>query len=238
MERFLSVAWAVLVVVLAVGMGRGADGAGGAGTGTKIKVACVGDSITAGSGVKGKENFYPAQLGKLLGDGYEVKNFGLSGATLLSTGDKPYAKSAECRAALALKPDVVVIMLGTNDSKAQNWGKHGTFVADYKALVKSFKQVNEKMEVYVCMPPPAFPPGAYGIRGDVIEKEVTPLVLESGTAVGADVIDLRGALGGHKEMFPDGVHPNAAGAGVLARVVYKALTGQEAEEAASQPAGK
>ena len=56
-----------------------------------IKVACVGDSITQGSGAqKGKS--YPAQLQGLLGEGYLVGNFGVSGRTLLKKGDFPYWK--------------------------------------------------------------------------------------------------------------------------------------------------
>jgi len=235
MKRLAVVAWAVLVVGLLIGSLRGAEGPATAPAG-KVKVACVGDSITAGSGVKGKENFYPAQLGKLLGDGYEVKNFGLSGATLLNAGDKPYMKTGQFTGALAMVPDVVVIMLGTNDSKPQNWGKHEGFVADYKELIAGFKKVNEKVKVYVCLPVPAYPPGAYGIRGEVIEKEELPLVTQAAKETGASLIDLHTALSGHKEMFPDGVHPNADGAGLMARAVYKGLTGKEAEGAASQPA--
>ena len=50
----------------------------------KIKVACVGNSITYGSRVENREqNSYPAQLPKLLGDEYEVKNFGVSATTAL-----------------------------------------------------------------------------------------------------------------------------------------------------------
>ena len=56
-----------------------------------IKVACVGNSITQGVGVKDqKKDSYPAVLGRLLGDGYEVHNFGFSGRTLLNKGDRPY----------------------------------------------------------------------------------------------------------------------------------------------------
>ncbi len=56
-----------------------------------IRVACVGDSITYGAGVENRElNCYPVVLGKLLGPRFEVRNFAVSGATLLKLGDKPY----------------------------------------------------------------------------------------------------------------------------------------------------
>jgi len=56
-----------------------------------IKIACVGDSITQGAGAKSGQS-YPAQLQALLGDGYKVGNFGVSGRTLLKKGDFPYWK--------------------------------------------------------------------------------------------------------------------------------------------------
>ena len=45
----------------------------------QIRVACVGDSITAGYGLSdpGTQS-YPAQLQALLGSGYSVGNFGVS----------------------------------------------------------------------------------------------------------------------------------------------------------------
>ena len=53
-----------------------------------IRVACVGDSITFGSGIKNRDqNSYPAQLGAMLGEKYEVRNFGVGGATLLKNGE-------------------------------------------------------------------------------------------------------------------------------------------------------
>ena len=51
----------------------------------KIKVACVGNSITYGTGIEDREHFsYPVQLQKMLGDKYLVGNFGKPGATLLN----------------------------------------------------------------------------------------------------------------------------------------------------------
>ena len=94
-------------------------------TDSKTRVACVGDSITYGAGVAGREsNSYPAVLGKLLGDKYEVKNFGVSGATLLKKGDNPYWRQGAFKKATDFKPNIVVIKLGTNDTKPQNRTNH------------------------------------------------------------------------------------------------------------------
>ncbi len=118
-----------------------------------IKVACVGDSITQGSGAqKGKS--YPAQLQGLLGEGYQVGNFGVSGRTLLKKGDFPYWKEKKYQDALAMEPAIVVIMLGTNDTKPQNWKFEAEFDADYRELVKSFQALKSKPKVFVCRPVP------------------------------------------------------------------------------------
>ena len=67
-----------ILLVLLMAPARPADG------GETTRVACVGDSITFGAGVKNRgKNCYPAVLGNLLGEGYEVRNFGVNGATLL-----------------------------------------------------------------------------------------------------------------------------------------------------------
>ena len=87
-----------------------------------IKVACVGDSITQGAGAaKGKS--YPTQLQEMLGDEWKVMNYGLGGRTLMDRGNRPYMKEKAYQEALASAPDVVIIMLGTNDTKPQNWEK-------------------------------------------------------------------------------------------------------------------
>ena len=87
----------------------------------QIRIACVGKSITYGAGVKDREkNSYPAQLQSLLGDGYNVTNFGVSARTLLRKGNYPYWNEEAFHNALNSRPDVVFILLGTNDSKGMN----------------------------------------------------------------------------------------------------------------------
>ena len=94
---------------------------------TRIKVACVGDSITAGAFSSGPNFTYPGQLQKVLDKSfpgkYYVQNLGASGATLLMSGDSPYWKRPEYAKFVKQQWDIVVIMLGTNDSKDK--GDHG-----------------------------------------------------------------------------------------------------------------
>jgi acyl-CoA thioesterase-1 len=181
-----------------------------------VRVACVGDSITAGSG-------YPKILQTLLGDGYEVKNFGVSGRTLLNKGDYPYAKEQKYRDALAYQPNVVVIKLGTNDTKPQNWKYAADFEADYKALVRSFRELESKPKIYLCIPVPAFTVGEAGITAAHVRDGVKPKVEALGKELGLTVIDLYAPLLGHPEYFPDKVHPKGEGPKVMAEAVAAAM---------------
>ena len=189
-----------------------------------IKVACVGDSITQGTGAqKGKS--YPAQLQGLLGDGYQVGNFGVSGRTLLKKGDFPYWKEKKYQDALAMEPAIVVIMLGTNDTKPQNWKFESEFDADYRELVKSFQSLKSKPKVFVCRPVPVPGIGNYGINEENIQKEI-PRVDALAKELGCGVIDMHAALEKSPELLPDRVHPNTAGAGEMSKAAAKAIAGK------------
>lgn len=210
------------------------------GSGKTIRVACVGDSITFGSGLKNRQqDSYPAVLGRWLGAGWDVRNFGVSGATLLKKGDRPYDRQKAHAEALAFAPDIVVIMLGTNDSKHRgdgsldsnralnNWQYKADFVPDYEALIAGFRKANPQAKIYVCLPTPCFP-GRWGINNGTIHDEIIPLVRQVAADTRAGVIDLNSALAGKKDLFPDTVHPNPAGARLMAAAVYHTLTGKNA----------
>ena len=189
--------------------------------GEKVRVACVGDSITWGAGVKNRaENCYPKVLGKLLGEKYEVKNFGRSGYTLLKKGDRPYFPTI--KAVDAFKPNVVIIKLGSNDSKPQNWKHKEEFDDDLVAMIKHFRGLPSKPKVWVCLPA-AVVKSNFGIT-DAIVREQLPIIRAVAKAHDAPVIDTYTPFVKRKDlMVGDGVHPNAAGAKVLAETVHKAL---------------
>jgi lysophospholipase L1-like esterase len=191
-----------------------------------IRVACVGDSITAGVGVKNMTlEAYPVQLDNMLGGKWNVRNFGASGATMLNKGDRPYSKQNACQAALTFNPDVVVIMLGTNDSKPQNWRFKDEFGADAKDLIARFAALPSKPRIFIAHPVPVARE-LFGINDSCVKDE-QPIIDAVARETGATVIDLYSPLDQKPECFPDGVHPNAAGASIMARTVYKALAGQE-----------
>ena len=113
-----------------------------------IKVACVGDSITFGAAIKDrKTNCYPAQLGRMLGEGYRVANFGVNAATMLKKGNKPYWKLKQFQAAQDTQPDIVIIKLGTNDTKPHNWKHKDAYAANYTEMVKRFQGLDSKPKV-------------------------------------------------------------------------------------------
>ena len=192
-----------------------------------IRVACIGDSITAGAGIRDRKMHYPNQLGRLLGDGYKVINCGNSGSTLLKKGDRPFWNQGEWKKALDFNPNIVVIKLGTNDSKPQNWKKKAQFAADFKDMIAQLRKLPAKPKIFICKPVPVFQT-RWGISEKVVSGEVIPIVEQVAKDCKLPVIDLHKALSGKKEMFPDGIHPNGAGAGVMAAVIAKAITGKSA----------
>jgi lysophospholipase L1-like esterase len=188
----------------------------------KTRVACVGDSITFGACVADREkNCYPAVLGGLLGDKYEVRNFGVNGATLLKKGDLPWWKQQAFTDATAFNPTIVVIKLGSNDTKPQNWKNKADFEGDYRALIEHFKGLPAKPKVYVALPVPVLKPN-FGINKEAAQEE-QPIILKVAKEEGCPVIDLYRAVA-TKELFDqDGIHPNASGARKIAETVAAAL---------------
>lgn len=191
------------------------------------KVACIGDSITQGIGTqqaadKSFPHSYPSQLGKLLGDGYEVRNWGVGGRTLIRKADRlDYGR------ALRTDPDIVVICVGTNDSKPYCWDKFkDDFESDYTRMIKEFQARPSKPRVILCLPPPAFDGGRWGIREEILETKIRPAVKRLAAQNGCTVLDLAAPLRGDGKLFPDRIHPNVAGAGKIAKLVFDTIQKQ------------
>ena len=190
-----------------------------------MKVACIGDSITEGYGLDLRAvNGYPAKMQKMLGDGYWVKNFGVSARTLLSTGDFPYMNETAWQDALAFEPDVVVVKLGTNDTKEYNWTGKKAFAKDLEKMVKALQALPSSPKIYLCTPIPAFKPG-WTIQESVIRDEVIPTLEKAVRKYGlAGLIDLHTVFEGQDRLIlEDGIHPNDAGARKIAETVAKTV---------------
>ena len=187
------------------------------------RIACVGDSITYGAGIKDRKNMnYPVQLGKMLGSKYEVKNFGNSGSTMLKKGDKPFWKQQEYKAALDFNPNIVVIKLGTNDTKPQNW-KHGVeYSDDYKSMISAFAKLSSKPKIYICLPVPVVKT-RWGITDAIVNKDIIPALKKLSAQTKCGIIDLNSPFKDKHQLIPDHVHPNAAGATIIAETVANSI---------------
>jgi len=194
----------------------------------KIRVACVGNSITYGARVENREtNNYPAQLGAMLGAGYEVKNFGKNGATLLRKGNLPYWTSDEYKKALDYNPDLVFIKLGTNDSKPVNRVFLDEYVNDYKELIASFQALSSHPRIVLLVPVPVFSVDTTGITASVVEKQIIPKVRQVAYETGSEIVNLYNLFLDAPELLPDKVHPNAEGATRIAKRIYEFITRPE-----------
>lgn len=184
---------------------------------SKIRIVCVGNSITFGSGLKDRaRESYPAQLQTLLGPDFEVLNFGVSGATMLKKGNKPYWKTKEYQQVLTSNPNLVFIKLGTNDSKQINRAEMGSFIADYKDMVHRFQGLASKPKVVLLLPLKAFSETQFGISGTYLKDSLIPMVQKVAYEEGLELLDLYSLLGDKESLLADKVHPNALGDGFIA----------------------
>ncbi len=193
-----------------------------------IRVACVGNSITYGTGIEDREHFsYPVQLQKMLGDKYVVGNFGKPGATLLRHGHRPYFEQNEFKEAMRFKGDIVVIHLGINDTDPRNWPNYrDEFVTDYLALIDSLRSVNHNARFIIARMTPIAHRHPRFISGTKLwHTEIQQAIETVAKVSGAELVDFHAPLYPYPNLLPDAIHPNAEGAGILARTVYGGITG-------------
>ena len=158
----------------------------------------------------------------MLGEAYWVKNFGVSARTLLNKGDHPYMNEKAYQDALAFNPNIVVIKLGTNDSKSFNWKYKADFTKDLQTMVDAFKALPAQPKIYLCYPSKAYQTGD-NINDDIISKQIIPMIKKVAKKNNLPVIDLHAAMDGMPQLFPDKIHPNEEGAKVMAKAVYQSL---------------
>lgn len=184
---------------------------------SKIRIACIGNSITYGSGLadRSKES-YPAQLQALLGPGYEVFNFGVSGATMLKKGNKPYWNTPEYQKVLASEADIVFIKLGTNDSKLINRPMMKDFAGDYRDMISTLGKLAVKPRIVLLLPVKAFSDDKFGISGSYLKDSIMPAVQKLAYDEHLEVIDLYSLFADKEALLADKIHPNAAGDGFIA----------------------
>lgn len=192
---------------------------------TPIKIACVGDSITEGHGLAVQsKTAYPVVLDSLLGNGYVALNLGRSATTLQKKGDFPYWIAKEFSSVFTFHPDIIVIKLGTNDTKPYNWNAEN-FTNDYQALIDTFLTISPKPTIFLCYPAPVFRSN-WGINDSTVVHGVIPAISSIAEANNLQIIDLYKGLIDQSVNFPDGIHPNEEAARALALLVAGAITGK------------
>jgi lysophospholipase L1-like esterase len=181
-----------------------------------IKVACVGDSITANFG-------YPETLQELLGKNYLVGNYGLGGTTVNLDGETPYMYEPIFGEVKESQPDIVIIMLGTNDAHPDIHKYNGSFVNDYITLVNAFQNLSSKPQIWIVKSPPIVNNGT-GLSSEFLSQNILPKIEEVAQKTGLPLIDAYTPLLDKPEFFIDGVHPTFEGAMLIADEVYKAIS--------------
>ena len=209
----------------------------------QTKVACVGNSITEGYGLGWQED-YPFRLQEMLGNSYSVQNFGVSGMTFAGeiiksgTNNSSYWNTDKFKAALEFNPDIVVIELGTNDSKFftdkcidngqpqynYNYGQYDkeNLYKDYEALIDTFAHLPTSPRIIATLQPYSNNCG-WGIMDTAIVNQINPIIKDVATRKGVEIIDLHAEFNTPAWFLPDSVHPNATGAMELARIIKEGI---------------
>ena len=193
-----------------------------------IRVACVGNSITYGTGIEDRaHDSYPSQLQRMLGERYVVGNFGKPGATLLYHGHRPYVVQKEFKEVLAFKGDIAVIHLGINDTDPRNWPNYrDEFVKDYLSIMDSLRAANPKVRFILARMTPIADRHPRFISGTKLwHGEIQSAIETVARLSGAELIDFHEPLYPYPNLLPDAIHPNPEGAGILAKTVYGGITG-------------
>ena len=179
------------------------------------RVACIGDSLTAVSS-------YPAILQTMLGGNYTVGNFGFVGSTVLSNTSKTYIDQTAFQRAKAFQPDIVVIMLGSNDAHTGYYLSIGSFVADYEELVSEFQALASKPDIFLVKPPPIIE-NEFNLSNANLVEGVIPRIEQVTKELGLPTINAYAPFANHPGYFIDGVHPTQEGARIIASEVYNGI---------------
>lgn len=193
----------------------------------QTRVACVGDSITYGHGITNwPKNNYPTLLAGLLGDSFHVESFGVSGRAVQTDADQPYTALEHYRKSLAYDADILVFMMGTNDSKPENWHGEDAFREDLLSLLDSYGDA----QIILCTPSTAYFTDdstgtltSHDIQPEVVDT-IAELIREVAAERGYPLLDIHALTAAHPEWFvKDGVHPNNDGAAAIAQAVSQAI---------------
>ena len=90
-------------------------------------------------------------------------------------------------------------------------------------MIAHFQKLSNKPSIYLCLPAPVYQT-RWGINEKTVTGSVIPIIRKVAKDTNLPIVDLYQALSGKPEMFPDKIHPNAAGAKVMAKTIHYVLT--------------
>jgi acyl-CoA thioesterase-1 len=213
--------------------------------GQKIRVTCIGDSITFG--LRCGHGPYTTFLAEMLGPNYEVINAAMPGMTMLKKGECRYEgqttgcsywDTAAWQVALNSDPDIVTIMLGTNDAKDYNWldvqQNTGDFYAlDYVDMVHTLRRSPKQPQVYLMTPPPLYET-RWGMNTTLVNHIFPVLLRNLAQVLHRPLIDVHSAFsrygGNRSELICDNIHPTLLGKRLIAKTIADAITGKITED--------
>ena len=206
-----------------------------------VRIGTIGNSITHGNSLADPlTQAFPVVLDDMLkgvyGDTCLVKNYGLTTTTMLKNGDVSYWDTRHLRDYLSYAPEICFLMLGTNDTKPQNWDVYwDEFISDYLSMMDTIKARNPSTLFILAYPPPAFEI-KWGIRDSVILNGVIPAIDSIAKLEDVVIMDFYYPLLDSAHLFPDNIHPGIEGNVLMAEmlldriiksdIIHKAVTGQ------------
>lgn len=209
-KKTLSLSIVALIVLTTIAMSTMLQPAVDAQT---LRVACVGDSITEYSG-------YTAKLQEKLGSSYVVGNFGVSGSTVSLDGKIAYMKQQAFLKAEHFEPELVVIMLGTNDANCEI-ANDTDITSDYMQLISAFKNLNSNPDIIVVKSPPIYSDYS-GYNNTFLTTNVIPTISTVAGDLNLTTVDVYSVMT-DSSYFKDGIHPTDEGADIIANTIYDAV---------------
>ena len=187
------------------------------------RLACIGDSLTWGfTLVDPLRESYPARLQGLLGADFIVRNFGCNGASVRADSYSPYTDTTAFRTSLAWAPDIVLLMLGSNDCVQQAWDSDA-FCRDYERLVSAYRDLPSQPRLILIAPIRMFRVMGFtfmDLSPEILEQGVRPTIRAIAADQGLACIDLVDVIRDASYCY-DGVHPQTEGTRLMAEAIYE-----------------
>ena len=198
-----------------------------------LKIACLGDSITAAANLEKEENYqqytYPARLKELLG-AEEVYNLGIGGSSIGRYWSDAYVERYR---EIPEDADIIIVMGGTNDGFSVSDKEFGslderayrTFCGDLDELMRGLREYYPDADIFFVTPLPNILHDYLMRERDYLlpQQQFVDVILKLAKEYDYRVIDLYNSniLDSHdvdivEDYVPDGVHANIEGYRILA----------------------